>query len=423
MKFFQSDTTKKFINNFFNYTIFQATQYIVPLITIPYIISILGVEKFGIISLAQGVANYIRVGVDYGWNMLGVQYIARANDSRVELSKIISTILVKQLALSILGFVLLIIGIFVFPKVAKYWEVFIASYGLVIGNMLIAPWFFVGSQKVKYLNYVFLVSRLLYVLLIIVFLKFFNNILWVPVANSGSLIFGGLLTLYIIRKYMGIRFILPSWFEIKTYFKDGWPIFVSYFSTNFYRNSNVIILALFTSDFYLGLFSVAEKIVKVVQGIFMPLSQTLYPYLAKLSKNSKKKAVQTIKKVVIIMGGVAFIAVIVLTIFSPWIMNLMAGEGIEEGTRLIRIGSVVIFFGVINFIVGIIFMTGFGMKRQFSNAVLATGVFGIAACFLLSYLYQANGAMASFTLSEAFLFFSITTYSYKKSRNMVSINE
>jgi len=423
MKFLQSDAIKKLINNFFNYTVFQATQYIVPLITIPYIISVLGVEKFGIISLAQGVANYIRVGADYGWNMLGVQYIARNSDDIHEQSKIISTILVKQLGLTLVGFILLIAGIFIFPKVAEYWDVFLASYGLVLGNILIAPWFFVGSQKVKYLNYVFLVSRIMYVLLIVLFLKPVDNLLWVPVANSGSLIIGGLITLFIIKKYMGITFILPSWLEIKRYFKEGWPIFVSYFSTNFYRNSNVIILALFTSDYLLGLFSVAEKIVKVIQGTFMPLSQTLYPHLIKLSKNSKKKAVNAIKKVSFVMGSISIVTIVLMYFFAPWIISIMVGEGIAEGALLVRIGSGVIFFGVLNFIIGIIFMTGFGMKRQFSNAVLATGIFGIISCFLLSYFFQANGAMLSFTLSEAFLFFFITRYSFKKSRYMVAAND
>ena len=47
------------ISNFFNYSFFQASNYLIPIITIPYIIRVVGLEYFGLISLAQAVSNYL----------------------------------------------------------------------------------------------------------------------------------------------------------------------------------------------------------------------------------------------------------------------------------------------------------------------------------------------------------------------------
>ena len=67
--------------NFTNYGIYSLSLYIVPLITLPYIIRVVGLEKFGILSLALAVSNYLRVVSDYGWSTLGVQYIAKNQKS------------------------------------------------------------------------------------------------------------------------------------------------------------------------------------------------------------------------------------------------------------------------------------------------------------------------------------------------------
>lgn len=413
MKFFHSKRKKQFLNNFINYSLFQASKYIVPFITIPYIIYILGVEKFGIISLAQGVANYIRVGVDYGWNILGVQYIARAADNEDEQGRILSIILAQQLLLSCVGFVLLLIGIVLIPKYSENAWVFMAAFGLIPGNMLLVPWYFVGMQKVKFLNQSFLIARLIYVLAIVLFLKMLNGMIWVPLFNSISLLLAGFINIYIIKYKFGIKFYMPRIGDIKRYFREGWHIFISYFSTNFYRNSNVIILGFFTNNYFIGVYSLAEKVIKVIQGTFMPLSQTLFPYIAKFSVESIDEAIPAIKKVSYFMGAISFITVLFLMIFAPWIILLLLKKNSPDAVYLLRIGSSVIFFGVMNFVIGVLFMTNFGMKKQFSNSVIWTGAIGISLSFILSYIFKAEGAMYSFAFSEIFLFILLLVKSWR----------
>jgi len=404
MNVFQSPRKKQFINNFLNYSLFQASKYIVPFVTIPYIIYVLGIEKFGIISFAQGVTNYIRVGVDYGWNILGVQYIARASENETEQGQILSTILVQQLLLSFAGFIILFASILLISKYSDNAFVFIAAYGLVPGNMLIAPWYFVGMQKVKFLNQSFLIARLLYVLAIVLFLKTLNSMIWVPIFNSVSLLIAGFINIFIIRFKFGIKYSIPTRRDIVRYFREGWHIFLSYFSTNFYRNSNVIILGFFTNNYFIGIYSLAEKIIKVIQGTFMPLSQTLFPYIAKFSVESIHEAIPAIKKVSFFMGLISLLTVAILMFFAPWIILILVKKNSPDAVYLLRIGSSVIFFGVMNFVLGILFMTNFGMKKQFARSVILTGGVGISLSFILSYFFQAEGAMYSFATSEIFLF-------------------
>jgi PST family polysaccharide transporter len=402
--------------NFFNYGIFQSSTYIVPLITIPYIIRVVGIENYGIISLANGIANYIRVGVDYGWNILGIQYIARAGKDNKKRGEIVSAILSQQMFLVLVGGAVLGLAVLLLPKLQREYLVFFLAYGLVPGNMLILTWFYVGAEQVKDLNYIFLSSKLLYVLLIFFLLKPLNNFVWVVVFNSLSLLAAGMGSLFLLRFKYGIRIRLYGWKKFSHLFKEGWPIFVSYFSTNFYRNSNILILSIFASERIIGIYSVAEKAVKVVQSTFMPLSQTLYPYIAKISKTDEVKAAKYLRYIIWGMAILSGIVSALMFILAPLIIRLLAGTTPALGVLLVRVGSLVVLFGVLNYILGVIYLTNFGFKEKFSHAVVSTGVFGIVSCFILSYFFSATGTMLSFTLSELFLLLLLTHYVRKYKR-------
>jgi PST family polysaccharide transporter len=392
------------IVNFFNYGLYQASNYLVPLLTIPYIIRVVGLEKFGIISLAQSVALYIRVGVDYGWSIIGVQYVAKVQIDDQKKSEVVSNIFFIQLILTIVGLLILFFLRVVFKEVDYEWIVFIAAYGIVPATMLMAPWFYVGMEKVKYLNYINFTARLCYLVLIFVFVRRETQYILVPFFNSAALFLGGIVSLAFMLKKFRIKLKIPEFQKIRQYLIEGWPIFTSYFATNFYRNSNILILAFFTSKEIVGIYAAADKVVKVIQGIFAPITQTLYPYISRISVQSKKRAIIAVKKLSVVMIFLTSIVVLSLIVTADWIMGIILEKPSDLANILLQIGSAVIFWGVLNFIVGIIYMTNFDMKKQFSNAVVLTGLLNIIICFILSNYFEAVGAMISFSLAEFILF-------------------
>ncbi len=386
--------------NFTNYGIYSLSLYIVPLITLPYIIRVVGLEKFGIISLALAVSNYLRIVADYGWSTLGVQYIARKQKSAKETSTIISTILTIQLLLMMVTFISLAgIGYFI-PSVHSEYFVFLVTFGLVPSYLLTASWFYVGMEKVKFLNYINFLAKGLYLFFIFFFLRNEDQYYLVPVLNSISLFIGALFSIILMRQSFGIRFQIPTVENLKSFLKDGWPIFVSSFAGNFYRNSNIIILAFFVAHPIVGIYAAADKIIRVFQGTFAPITQTLYPYISRIMSVSYQRA----EKAIIALGSLmSIISAIIITIIfftAEWIMYLIVDQHTVLGTLLLRIGIPTILFGVVNYILGIIYMTNFGLKQYYSKAVLMTGLINLILCTSLSNYFGATGAMLSFTISE-----------------------
>lgn len=392
------------IKNFFNYGIFQFSNYLIPLITIPYIIRVIGVEKFGVISLAQALAYYFRVVIEYGFPISGVQYVAQNQGDVRKKSEIYSNIIFIQSLLMALGFLVLVGISFIFTEVRKEWIVYFASFGIVPANILMALWFYIGSEKMKYLNYINFSGRIIYIVLIFVFIREQSNYILVPVINSGSLILAGLVSVFILRKNFNLSFLRPSTQLVRKYLRDGWPLFVSNFAINFYRNSNILILGLFASKEAVGIYSAVEKIIKIIQNVFSPLTNTLYPYISRMHVRSSERSFAAIAKIIKVMSLISGAITAGLIIFAPWVVKLVVGHEVAQANFLLRIGSIVVLVGVINYIIGIIFMTNFGMKTEFSKAVVIIGILNLIVCTTLSKFYGATGTVIAFTSAEILLF-------------------
>ena len=403
------------LNNFFNYGIFQFSNYLIPLITIPYIIRVIGVEKFGLISIAQALAYYFRVVIEYGFPISGVQYIAQNQSDVKKKSEIYSNIIFIQTVLMLLGLLFLVVISFIFPQVQQEWIVYFAAYGIVPANILMALWFYIGSEDMKYLNYINFSGRIVYIILIFVFITRSEDYIWVPVINSASLVIAGMVSLFFLKRNFNISFHKPSMELVKKYLKDGWPLFVSNFAINFYRNTNVLILGIFASKEIVGIYSAVEKVVKIVQNVFSPLTNTLFPYISRLHKQSSERSFAAIAKIIKIMTLFSGMITAGIIIFAPEVIKLVIGYEARQAGFLLRIGSVVILMGVINYIIGVIFMTNFGLKEAFSKSVVIVGVLNLVVCTILSKFYGELGTVIAFASAEILLFILLTWMIQRKS--------
>ena len=90
---------KRLFGNTFYLYIFQVISYVFPLITVPYLVRVLGTDTFGIIAFFSSFILYFQVIVDYGFNLSATRDVAVYKNNPIKVSGLFFSVLAIKTAL------------------------------------------------------------------------------------------------------------------------------------------------------------------------------------------------------------------------------------------------------------------------------------------------------------------------------------
>jgi PST family polysaccharide transporter len=397
------DEYRRIFSNFLSLSVLQAANYILPLITLPYLVRVLGPEKFGLISFAQAFTAYFQIITDYGFNLSATREISINRQNKEKVFEIFSSVMFIKFGLLFVSLIFMSIIVFSFNKFREDWLIYYLTFGMVLGNTLFPIWFFQGLERMKYITFLNILAKLIFTVAIFVFVKQESNYLYVPLLNSIGFIIAGVLSLWIVFKDFKVEFKTADLKEIKYHLKEGWYIFISTLAISLYTVSNTFILGLFTNNVIVGYYSAAEKLIKAVQGILGPISQSVYPYVSKLINESKETGISFIKKLTFIIGSSSFVLSSIIFLFADLIVKIILGNQYIESIIVLRILAFLPFIIGLSNIFGIQTMVTLNYKKAFSNILVSASAINIILAFILVSLYKHIGISFSVLISEIFV--------------------
>lgn len=402
---FNTEDKKRLFSNFFSLSVLQGANYILPLITLPYLVRVLGPEKFGLIAFAQAFIAYFNILTDYGFNLSATREVSIYRDNKEKLSEIFSSVMIIKFGLLILSFLILTVLVFSFGKFRQDWLIYYLTFGMVLGQVLFPVWFFQGMERMKYITYLNITARLIFTVAIFVFIHQASDYIYVPLLNFIGFLVAGILALWIVFKDFNVNFKLPSVADIKHQLKEGSIMFVSTVAISFYTASNTFLLGLFTNNTVVGFYSAAEKIVKALQGLWTPFSQAIYPVFSKLYFENKIKAQYALKKILLIAGSFTLAISLAGYILSPFIIKVFFGEAFSPSINIMQILVFIVFAIGINNILGIQGLVAFGFTKEFTFTVSIASAIHIILLIIFIPLLQGVGVAIATVLTEIIIIF------------------
>ncbi|MEK3992221.1 flippase [Robertmurraya sp. FSL R5-0851] len=407
-------TKKRLVTNFLSLASVQGLNFILPLVTLPYLLQTVGPSKFGLISFAQAFIQYFILFTDYGFNLVATRDISLARDNKQRLSTIFSTVMLIRTLLLMVSFILLIILVLLVPKFQGDSMIYFITFGMVIGNVLFPIWFFQGIEQMKTISILNVISKGIFTVGIFIFVKDPSEYLLVPILNTLGSIAIGFIAIYIILTRYHIRFIRPSIPDIKNQLKEGWHIFVSNVVTSLYTTSNIFILGFFASNTIVGYYSSAEKVVKAVSSVISPLVQTIYPYLSKALQESRERALWILNKMfIIITFGMGLLSLIVGIFAEPLVIIGLGEEYIETIPLLQILAPMPLVLGWAN-IFGILTMINFDYKKELSRIYIVASLFSVVLMILLIPPFREYGTAWIAILTETFATLLMIVFLWRK---------
>ncbi len=397
---FNSDDKKRLLSNFLSLSILQGTNYILPLITLPYLVRVLGPEKFGLIAFAQAFIAYFNMLTDYGFNLSATREISIYRNNKRKVSEIFSSVMIIKLGLSIISFIIITVIIFSFDKFKKDWFIYYFSFGIVIGQVLFPVWFFQGMERMKYITLLNITAKLIFTISIFIFIKRMSDYIYVPLLNSLGYLTAGILAVWIILKNFKLKVVVPNLNNIKHQLRAGWHIFISTVGINMYKSNSIFILGIFANNVIVGYFSVAKKIMDIINSLAGVISQSIYPYT--MRRISQYSITPFLKKIGFGIALYTFFIGLVLFFFANIITKLIAGNNFYPMVVSIKMLAFVPLVIGIN-VPAVHMLLGKKKDKLFTKAVFLGAILDLILNFLLVPHYSYIGSCISIIITEAFV--------------------
>jgi PST family polysaccharide transporter len=383
--------------------VIQFANYILPLLTIPYLVRVLGPAGYGVVAFGQSLIAYFIIFVDYGFALSATRKISVERNDPIAVSRTVFNVWAAKALLCIIGFAVLLVLVPIVPKLREVTILLFILYGTAVGNVLFPIWLFQGMEKMVSISVINLVMRLFVVIGIFTMVhRSEDYLLYAGLTSLGS-IGAGLVGAGVALSMFQLRPVIPSWRGIWETLVEGWMLFLSTASISLYTVGNAFILGLLTNNTIVGYYSAAEKIVKAVLGLLGPISQAIYPRFSKMASDSKALALHWGQRMLLLMGGLGLILSVSLFVGAPVIVGIVLGPGYEPSVAVMRIlAALPLLIGGSN-VLGIQLMLPFGRDKAFASILVGAGLINITLAILLAPIWQESGMAAAVLFSEAFV--------------------
>lgn len=363
---------KTLLENFISLGALQVFSYVIPLISLPYLSRILGPEMFGLVFFAQAFMAYFMMITDYGFGLSATREIAINRHNNNNLSNIFSAVTVVKFILLGISFLILLLAIAFVPKIHDNWLLFVLTFFMVAGNAIYPVWFFQGMERMKYITFLNILAKTIFLVLIFIFVKHQTDYILVPILNSLGFLVSGFIGMYIALKEFKIKLYIPSYKTIWKQFKYSSEFFISRASLTLYTNTNAFCLGLIGSNLMVGYYVAAEKIYNALSGLQSPLNGALYPYVA------KNRDVKLFKKVFFLYCTLNVFICTFAFIFAKEIITIFYGQEMAEAYKILRIFCAVVIIDIPNILMGFPFLGALGHTKEANSSVIIASLIHIA---------------------------------------------
>jgi len=407
----KSKDGRTLVANFSYLTLLQVAGYIFPLITMPYLARVIGVEGFGKIAFASAIIVWFQTVSDWGFNFTATRDVAKNRDNKEKVSEIFSNVLWARCILTVVSFLLLVITILLIPKFKENASLILVTFLLVPGHIMFPDWFFQAVERMKYITILNLLSKLLFTIVVFVFIKEKSDYILQPLFTSLGYLISGIIAMYLIINKWGVKLKRPLFREILKTIKGSTDVFINNIMQNLYNSFSVMLLGFFGGPVSNGLLDAGSKFVAIVQQFMSVISRTFFPFLSRrIDKHTLYSKFSFF---------IALLFTVLLFIFAPIIIKLFFTQEFNDAILVLRIMSFSILFLSLSNIYGTNYMIIQGYEKQLRNITFISSIIGFVVSFPLIYFFDYIGAAFTIVFTRSLLGLLIAYFARKIKRNLL----
>ena len=390
--------------NFTYLSILNGLNIVLPLLVIPYLTNVIGVAHYGVYAYILVLVQNINVVTQYGVQFSATKKISQNRDDHSFLEQYCSNILCARFLVATLCIALVLALSHWALDTSDRFFMFLTAIGMIYGDVFIPTWLFQGLERMKYMTIVNASSKILFTILIFVVVVRPEDYEYILLLNSLGFLLAAILSMVLVRKQFKIRLPKPRMKEVFSELRESLSLCFSMIGIDLYRNMNVVVLNFFVSDAAMGVYALAERVIKAAQSFITPVSQALFPHMSlKIKQEGVGKSMVLLQRAAIFLFILTVVVALVIFFCGDFLVSLV-GKDFSEIKPLMNWMYPVLIFGCMNFLLGFVGLVNLNQQKYFFFAVFISGTISLGLLFWLARYWGIQVAAMTMSLSEVLLF-------------------
>lgn len=327
--------------NLFIYGFGQGFNLITPLLVIPYIISVCGIENYGKISIAMAVSFFIMVFIDYGSDIIGVKAVAVNRENEMQLEKIFITTFGSKFVLLLLILILSSLLFYLVPFFNAERKLFFLGLPILVGQFLNPTWFLQGVENFKWITNLTILSKVIYLFGIFFFIQHkedyvFVNLWW----GIGTILANGFALYFVFKKYF-FSFNKLKKTDVVQLLKDNFSMFSSQIFVSLQMYAPILLLGILGNNLMAGQYKIIEQIIVIFKTYIYLFFNFVYPRVCFLLEKNLKQGLQYWKT----YNGLNFIfialAMGIIFLFATQAIAFFSKNNVDEVSELLKLAVLI----------------------------------------------------------------------------------
>ncbi|CAL2105745.1 putative transmembrane protein. polysaccharide export protein [Tenacibaculum sp. 190524A02b] len=401
---------KSLLSNLGYLTVIKSFNLILPLVIFPYLLRVLGAEKYGLVVFAESIITYMVILVGFGFGLSATKELSINRDHKEKVNELVSSVYIIKGVIFLLCVILFFLMLPFFSEYVKHKLLFLITMHLVLYEFLFPFWYFQGVEKMKYITYLELIGKITFIGLILFYIKSPEDYLLVPAFQGiGSFIsiIGGF---YIMFYYEKVKFIIPSTSIIKKNAKESLLYFTSTLSIQVFANSNRFFIGSYIGMTSLAHYDIVAKIIKILSVPTTLLRTILIPFVA---KNKDKRVIRNVTKIMFV-ASIFIIGFIFL--WARDIVYTITHKYEEDIIYFLKIYTfIILLYNLSNYYL-VVGLNSFGHEKVFMKIMVYSMLLYLflIVIVILNSLFFVECFIISLIMVELFIVFKTYYEGYKR---------
>ena len=387
--------------NFLSLSLLQAANNLLPIISIPIIVRIIGPDKFGVINFASVVTSYFVVLTNYGFDLTATRAIALNRNDVEARSRVFNEVLFAKLLLFVVSLLIFLVLLATMPQLRNEKQVAIYSFVIVFSFVLTPSWLYQGMQELYNIAVFNFGTKLLFTVCVLLAIREKADYVWQPLLIGMAHVFVGIVAfVWAVRKYHILLFVVP----LKTITRHLWNervIFVSFVSISIYQGAPTLILGLVRNSEAVAFFSASWRLVIIMHTIVtIPLGMSLFPYIGESFGISREKGIERVQMTAPFIVCLTLLMGAGVWVLAPFIISVFYGAAFAPSVAVLRVLCFTpVIMGLSN-LMGVQTMVNLKMDKAYTTIIALGSVIGLGLNAWLAQQYGYMGGAWAWLLTE-----------------------